>query len=169
MQAFSTEEILKLHIKDYFEINGKQRIIIPKKCEYVKFKSYDRKIKPPFMIYTNFESISVPEDNGKQNPKEFYKNKHQKNIAFCYGHKLVCVDDKFSEPFKTYLDKDAVYNFINSMIEESKYFSEVMKKYFNKELKKLWFPSYYEGTGQIQSSNKFCIKWIRKIYKRYYQ
>ena len=89
------------------------------------------------MIYTNFESISVPEDNGKQNPKEFYKNKHQKDIAFCYGHKLVCVDDKFSEPFKTYLDKDAVYNFINSMIEESKYFSEVMKKYFNKELKKL--------------------------------
>ena len=52
------------------------------------------------MIYTNFESISVPEDNGKQNPKEFYKNKYQKDIACCYGYKLVCVDDKFSEPFK---------------------------------------------------------------------
>ena len=100
MQAFSTEEILKLHIKDCFKINGKQRIIIPKKGEYFKFKSYDRKIKPPFMIYTNFESISVPEDNGKQNPKEFYKNKYQKDIACCYGYKLVCVDDKFSEPFK---------------------------------------------------------------------
>ena len=100
MQAFSTEEILKLHIKDCFKINGKQRIIIPKKGEYVKFKSYDRKINPPFMIYTNFESISVPEDNGKQNSKEFYKNKYQKDIACCYGYKLVCVDDKFSEPFK---------------------------------------------------------------------
>ena len=34
-----------------------------------------------------------------------------------------CVDDKFSnsKPFKIYLGKDPVYNFINSMIEESKY------------------------------------------------
>ena len=45
-----------------------------------------------------------------------------------------CVDEKFSKPFKTYLGKDAVYNFINSMIEESKYCSDVMKKHFNKEL-----------------------------------
>ena len=40
----------------------------------------------------------------------------------------------FSKPFKSYLGKDAVYNFINSMTEESKYCSEVMKKHFNKEL-----------------------------------
>ena len=32
------------------------------------------------------------------------------------------------------LSKDAFYNFINSMIEESKYCSDAMKKYFNKEL-----------------------------------
>ena len=32
------------------------------------------------------------------------------------------------------LSKDAFYNFINSMIEESKYCSVTMKKYFNKEL-----------------------------------
>ena len=31
LQAFSTEEILKHHIKDCFKINGKQRIIMPKK------------------------------------------------------------------------------------------------------------------------------------------
>ena len=28
-----------------------------------------------------------------------------------YGYKLVCVDDKFSKPFKTHLDENAVYNF----------------------------------------------------------
>ena len=33
LQAFSTEEILKRHIKDCFEINGKQRIQMPKKGE----------------------------------------------------------------------------------------------------------------------------------------
>ena len=39
LQAFSTDEILKRHIKDCFKINGKQRIIMPKKEEYVKFKN----------------------------------------------------------------------------------------------------------------------------------
>ena len=33
-----------------------------------------------------------------------------------------------------HLGKDAVYNFINNMVEESKYCSDVMKKHVNKEL-----------------------------------
>ena len=78
--------------------------------------------------------ILVPEDNGKQNPEESHMNKYQKHIACSFGYKLVCVDDQFSKLFKTYLGEDAVYNFINSMIEESKYCSDVIEKHFNKEL-----------------------------------
>ena len=48
LQAFSSEEILKSHIKDCLKVNGKQRIIM--KGEFVKFKHYERKIKLPFMI-----------------------------------------------------------------------------------------------------------------------
>ena len=44
-----------------------KKIIMPKKAECVKFKNYERKIKPLFMIYVQFESILVPEDNEKQN------------------------------------------------------------------------------------------------------
>ena len=47
---------------------------------------------------------------------------------------LVCVDDKLRKPFKTYVGEDAVYNFINSMIEEYKYCNDVMKIHFNKEV-----------------------------------
>ena len=86
------------------------------------------------MIYANFETILVPEDNGKQNLEESYRNKYQNHFAWSYGYKLVCVDDKFSKPFKTYLGKDAASNFINNMIEESKQRTEVTKKHFNKEL-----------------------------------
>ena len=130
LQAFSTEELLKNHIKNCFKINGKQRIVMPKKGEFVKFRNQERKIKSPFIIYAAFESISLSENNDKQNPKEFYTNKWQNHIACSYGYKLVCVDDKFSKPFKIYFGKDAVYNFINIMIEESKYSNEVMKKIF---------------------------------------
>ena len=54
------------------------------------------------MIYAGFESILVPEDKGNKKPEEFYTNKYQKHVASNYGNKLVCVDDKFSKPFKPY-------------------------------------------------------------------
>ena len=44
-----------------------------------------------------------------------------KNIFICsFGYKLVCVEDKFSKSFKSYLARDAVYNFISIMIKENK-------------------------------------------------
>ena len=95
LHAFSTEEILK-HIKDCVKINGKQRIIMPKKGEYVKFKDHEQKIKSLFTIYADYESILVPENNENQNPEVSHTNKY---VACSYGYKLVCVDDKFSKPF----------------------------------------------------------------------
>ena len=83
LEAFSKEEILKHHIKDCFKINGKQRIIMPKKGKYVKLKNHERKMKSPFIIYADFESILVPENNGKQNTEEFYSHKYQKYISYC--------------------------------------------------------------------------------------
>ena len=118
-QTFSTEEILKSHIKNCLRINDKQRIITLKRGEYNKFKNFDRKIKSLLIIYAGFESILVAEDNRKQNTEESYTNKYQKHVACSYGYNFVCVDDKFSKSFKTYLGKCTVYNFINSVIEES--------------------------------------------------
>ena len=76
----------------------------------------------------------MSQDNVKQNLNESFTNKYQKNVACSYGYQLICVDDKFSKFFKSYLDEDAFYNFISSMIKESNFCSNVMKKHFNKEL-----------------------------------
>ena len=127
-QAFRAVEKLKCHIKDCFQIYGKQSIKIPKKGDYIKFKIFGRTIKSLFMIYADFESILVPENNGKQNPNESCTSKYQKHVPCSYGYKLVCADDKFSNSFKSYLGEDAVYNFISSVIEEKKYCSDVMEK-----------------------------------------
>ena len=40
LQALTTAEKLKCHIKDCFKINSKPRIKMPKKCEYVTVKNY---------------------------------------------------------------------------------------------------------------------------------
>ena len=46
-------------------------------------------MKSSFTIYVDFTSILLPEDNGKQNPKESYMNKYQKHIPCSYGCQLV--------------------------------------------------------------------------------
>ena len=43
-----------------------------KNSEYAKFRNYERKVKSPFIIYADFESILVPENNRKQNPEDPY-------------------------------------------------------------------------------------------------
>ena len=86
------------------------------------------------MIYADLESVLVPEDNRNRNSIEFHTNKYQKHVACSYGYQFVCVEDKFSKPFKKYFGEDAVYNFISSMFEESIYCNEVMKKHLNNEL-----------------------------------
>ena len=63
----------------------------------------------------------MQENNWEQNPEGSYRNKYKKNIACSYRYKLVCVDNKFSNPFKIYLGEYVVYNFLNNMMEESKY------------------------------------------------
>ena len=97
------------------------------------------------MIYADFESILVLKDNGKQILNEPYTNKYQKHVACSYGYKLVCVDDKYSKPFKSYLGEDAVYSvssifyfissiidFISSIIEEIKCCCDVIRNHSNK-------------------------------------
>ena len=63
LETFSTEEILKRHMKNCFEFNSKQNNKMPKTGEYVKLKNYKRKLKSPFIIHGDFERILVSEDN----------------------------------------------------------------------------------------------------------
>ena len=88
VHAFITKDVVKRHIKDCFKINGKQTVNINEKSEHVKFKNFERKLKSSFIIYTDFESILVLEDNKKQTTNESYTNKYQEHVACSYGYKL---------------------------------------------------------------------------------
>ena len=73
--------------------------IIIQKGEYIRFKKFERIIKPTFMVCAHFEVILVPEDE-MQNPDESYTNKYHKHVACSYGDKLLRADDTFRKPFK---------------------------------------------------------------------
>ena len=57
LQAFSAKQMLKCIVNKCSKINGKQRVKMAKKWEYVKFKNCDRIIESPFIIYADFETI----------------------------------------------------------------------------------------------------------------
>ena len=48
----------------------------------------------PFIIYAIFETMLVPEDNGKE------ITERSDIFLAVVGYKLVCVNDKFNKPFK---------------------------------------------------------------------
>ena len=121
LQSFSTAQVLERSVNGCFKTNYRQMIKITKKGQAVKFKNYTRKIKSPFIICADFESILVPKNNGKQNSNEPYTHKYHNHVCCYFGYKLVCGDDQFNKSFKSYLGQDAVQKFITSMVKESKY------------------------------------------------
>ena len=63
-----------------------------------------------------------------------------------------CVVDKFSKTFNSYLGEDVIYNFINSMMKESKSCTDIMRKHFNKE-----FEMTKEADKDFENSTKCWI------------
>ena len=60
--------ILNIALK--FMVNRLLRCL--RRVNILNSKIFERKIKVPFIIYADLESILVPENNGKQNPNESY-------------------------------------------------------------------------------------------------
>ena len=114
-------------------MDGDQGLRCLKKDEYVKFKNFARKTNSPLMIYADFQSILISEDNGKQNYEITYPFSYRTSVVCSYGYKLARVDNKFNKPFKLYLSENTVYNFVNTVVQESKYYSEAMKKHFKQK------------------------------------
>ena len=95
------------------------------------FTNYHKQLMAPFVIYADFECITVhiKEKHGKQTVA------YQEHKACGYGYKIVCkYDDKYSKPTKIYRGPDAVYKMIENLLEKEKEIQEIIKQNFNKEM-----------------------------------
>ena len=83
------------------------------------------------MIYADFEPITEKVDNDNS-----YTEAYQKHTDCSYGYKGVCCyDDKYRKPVHIYRGENAVYKFMEKMLEEVKYCKNGIKYKFNKPLK----------------------------------
>ena len=82
-------------------MNKCQAIEMPAEGEVAKFKSFREKVKIPFVIYADLESLlhklTVTQ---KLEINQEQTEKLQKHVACSYGYKIVCCyNDSLSKPF----------------------------------------------------------------------
>ena len=143
LQCFSSERILANHVNNCLMINGAQAINMPKQGENIlKFNNFHKQLPVPFVIYADFEAITKKvqgckqsEEMEKDKDRRSYTEAYQTHEDCGYGYKVICCyDDKYSKHTRIYRGENAVYKFMEKMLEEVEYCKAVIKKRFNKPL-----------------------------------
>ena len=143
LQCFSSERILENHVNNCLTINGAQAINMSKHGENIlKFNNFHKQLPVPFVIYADFEAITKKvqgckqsEEMDKDKDRRSYMEAYQTHEDCGYGYKVICCyDDKYSKYSSIYRGENAVYKFMEKMLEEVEYCKAVIKKHFNKPL-----------------------------------
>ena len=143
LQCFSSERILANHANNCLTINGMQAINMPKPGKNIlNFKNFYKQLPVPFVIYADFEAITkkvqgceLSEEMENEKNKRSYTEAYQTHEDCGSAYKVVCCyDDKYSKDICIYRGENAVYRFMEQMLEEVKYCKDVIKKSFNKPL-----------------------------------
>ena len=143
LQCFSSERIFANHVNNCLTINGNQAINMSKQGENIlRFNNFHKQLPVPFVIYADFEAITK-KVQGCEQCEEMKKKKNKRSYTEAYlthedcgsAYKVVCCyDDKYSKPIQMYRGENAVYKFMEKMLEEVEYCKAVIKKQFNKPL-----------------------------------
>ena len=143
LQCFPSERILANHVNNCLTINGAQAINMPKQGENIlKFNNFHKQFPVPFVIYADFEAITKKvqgceqsEEMKEDKDRRSYTEAYQTHKDCGYGYKVICCcDDKYDKYTCIYRGENAVYKFMEKMLEEVEYCKAVIKKHFNKPL-----------------------------------
>ena len=105
----------------------------------------------PLKFYADFQChVKGVKSNDENNAS--YTEKYQDHIPFNFSYKVVCIDDRFSNPVVLYRGKNVIYSFIKTILEEHYYCKDVIKKHFNRN-----FVMSAEDEERFQPSNKCWI------------
>lgn len=128
LQCFSNDEVLNNHVTNCMVLNGRQAIKMPdKENNILKFNNHHKQMVP-FVIYSHFEALTEKIPGCQPNDKKSYTEAYQKDTDCGYGYKVVCCyDDKYSKPVKIYRGENAVYKFMENMLDEVNWCKKIMR------------------------------------------
>ena len=110
---------------------------MPKQGEnLLKFNNFHKQLPVPFVICADLEAITKKVEERNEESKEgSYTKAYQTHEDCGCGYIIICCyDDKYSKPIQTYRGENAVYKFMEKMLEEVEYCKDIIKKHFNEPL-----------------------------------
>ena len=118
-QCFNSEDVLN-HKTNCMVINGQQAIKIPEKDNNIlKFTNFHKQMPVPFVIYADFQAITEKVQGCQPNIDKSYTETYQNHKVRGYGYKVICCyDNKYTKPAQIYRGENAVYKFMEKMLEE---------------------------------------------------
>ena len=133
-----SEEVLERHKETCLQVNGVQATKLPKEGTKIKFKNHRNSMPVPFVIYADFESILVPEEErsgSKSSEDESSTTLYQTHKACSFGLKTVChYDDKYSGEYRSYIGSDAALVFLKTVLKESYRCRHLVDNIFKKKM-----------------------------------
>ena len=107
---------------------------MPNADDMVYFKNYHKELAATFVIYTDFEANTEKVHGCQPNNDKSYTESYQMHKDSGYGYKVVChYDDKYSKPVQIYRGENAVYKFMEKMLEVE-WCKKMKDKYSNKDM-----------------------------------
>ena len=103
----------------------------------MKFKNYAYQLKVPFVIYADFESLTVPISSANNNNKKSFTEACQHHEPCGFAYKVVCCEDQYTKPIELYRGGKCVEKFLDCMMQEKNIFLKLIikKKNFKKIIK----------------------------------
>ena len=74
----------------------------------MKFKNYALQLKVPFVIYADFESLTVPINSANNNVNKSFAEAYQHHEPCGLAYKVVCCEDQYTKPIELYKGKKIV-------------------------------------------------------------
>ena len=110
--AFTRKDLLTKHYETGCMATHGQQFKLPKEGSYIEFEKYNTKLKCPFVVYGDFECITVNSNNG-------IKGTYQEHKPCGYMLNVVNSIDNTSQPF-LYRGEDCLDHFVNKLREIKK-------------------------------------------------
>jgi len=103
---------------------------MPEKGENIlKFNNHQKQLPQTFVIYTDFEDITEKIQTCQPDNNKSFTEAYQNHTDCGYAYKVVCCcDHKYSKPLHLYRGENAVYKFMESMLDEVSWCEKKFKK-----------------------------------------
>ncbi|MCG7877069.1 MAG: DNA polymerase [Candidatus Thiodiazotropha endolucinida] len=128
LHGFVSEKGLHNH-KPYCSIHGPQKVELPTsgQNDMLEFSDYEKQLKIPFVIYADFECLSVKVQSSSVNPQQSSTSTSSLLQPISFGYKVVCQNPKYTKPTVIYRGIDASQKLIECLIDEKKQIDTILE------------------------------------------